>query len=303
MKVPLLLVVGPTGVGKTAVGIELSTRLNGEIVSADSMQIYRGLDIGTAKATAEEQARARHHLIDIREPHENYSAAQWAEDARRTIEDIRSRGKEPIIVGGTGFYIRALLQPETLAAAAPNPQLRAELENEAAQHGALHLHERLRVLDRAAAQRLHPNDVRRVIRAIEVAQAASASQDPVLRFVEAFTVFGLSLERETLYRRLEQRIDTMLAAGFMDELRNLLQSNAAGTSTAMQSLGYKQMLPALSTPEVFDECVELWKRDTRRYAKRQMTWFRHQLPTQWVAVDGLTSSQIAELIQAQAQHP
>jgi tRNA dimethylallyltransferase len=260
------------------------------------MQIYRGLDIGTAKATAEEQARARHHLIDIREPHENYSAAQWAEDARRTIEDIRSRGKEPIIVGGTGFYIRALLQPETLAAAAPNPQLRKELESEAVQHGVLHLHERLRVLDRDAAQRLHPNDVRRVIRAIEVAQSTSAPQELSPQSAETFTVFGLSLEREALYRRLEQRIDSMLQAGFMDELDTLLQTDPDGTSTAMQSLGYKQMLPALHNREMFNNCVELWKRDTRRYAKRQMTWFRHQLPTQWIAVDGLTPAQIAEIV-------
>jgi tRNA dimethylallyltransferase len=305
MQPPLLFLVGPTGVGKTAVAIELCARLGGEIISADSMQIYRGLDIGTAKATPHEQARARHHLIDIREPHENYSAAQWADDARRAIEDIYRRGKQPIIVGGTGFYIRALLQPETLAAAAPNQQLRAELENEAALHGTLHLHERLRVLDASAAERLHPNDVRRVIRAIEVVQSLVPHQSPhqlleqppkqLPQSGEPFTVFGLEMARWTLYRRLEQRIDDMLAAGFMDELRDLLQFDAGGTSTAMQSLGYKQMLPALSTREVFDECVELWKRDTRRYAKRQMTWFRHQLPTQWLDVgEHTTPSQMAE---------
>jgi tRNA dimethylallyltransferase len=301
MKPPLAFLVGPTGVGKTAVAIELSTRLNGEILSADSMQIYRGLDIGTAKATPAEQGRARHHLIDIREPHENYSAAQWAEDARRAIEDICSRGKQPIIVGGTGFYIRALLQPETLATAAPDPQLRAELEKEAAKYGALHLHQRLRVLDACAAERLHPNDLRRVIRAIEVAQSPTDSHPHPQDLEETFTVFGLHMERETLYHRLEERIDNMLQFGFMDELREMAQSDVTANSTAMQSLGYRQMLPALSYPELFNDCVELWKRDTRRYAKRQMTWFRHQLPTQWLAVDGLTASQIAESIQAQMQ--
>ncbi|HEX8234379.1 MAG TPA: tRNA (adenosine(37)-N6)-dimethylallyltransferase MiaA [Abditibacteriaceae bacterium] len=302
MMSPLLLLVGPTGVGKTAVGIELSTRLNGEIVSADSMQIYRGLDIGTAKATPAEQLRARHHLIDIREPHESYSAAQWADDARCAIEDIRRRGKQPIIVGGTGFYIRALLQPETLAGAAPDAELRARLEAEAAQHGAQHLHDRLRVLDAAAAERLHPNDVRRVIRAIEVALSPNSSHSQPQDSHETFTVFGLEMARDTLYRRLEGRIDHMLHIGFMDELRALV-ATAGHSSTAMQSLGYKQMLPALSNPDIFDACVELWKRDTRRYAKRQMTWFRHQLPTQWLPVSEHTlPMQTADEIAARWRH-
>jgi tRNA dimethylallyltransferase len=301
MKRPLLLLVGPTGVGKTSVGIELSTRLNGEIISADSMQIYRGLDIGTAKATPAEQNRVRHHLIDIREPHENYSAAQWADDARLAVEDIRRRGKQPIIVGGTGFYICALVQPEVLASAAPNPQLRAALQKEAAQHGAQHLHDRLRVLDAGAAERLHPNDVRRVIRAIEVAQSPpsipEASPEAAQVLQEPFDSFGLDMERETLYGRLEARVDSMLQMGFMDELRKLATSRVPANSTAMQSLGYKQMLPALNDPQVFNDCVELWKRDTRRYAKRQMTWFRHQLRTQWVSLDeGTAPEQVAEEI-------
>jgi tRNA dimethylallyltransferase len=299
MQPPLLFLVGPTGVGKTAVAIELCVRIGGEIVSADSMQIYRGLDIGTAKPTREEQQRARHHLIDIREPHETYSAAQWAQDARRAIDDIHSRGKLPIVVGGTGFYMRALLQPETLATAPPNVQLRAQLENEAALHGVQHLHERLRVLDAPAAERLHPNDVRRVIRAMEVALApqeqdaeASGAQDAA----ELFVVIGLQMAREALYARLETRIDAMLAAGFMDELRHLRAMQLPSEATAMQSLGYKQMLPTLDDATRSAEYVMLWKRDTRRYAKRQMTWFRHQLPTQWIDVDGLIMPQVAALI-------
>ena len=286
----LLILVGPTGVGKTATAIELCERLDGEIISADSMQIYRGLDIGSAKPSAAEQARARHHLIDIREPDETYSAAQWADDARVAINDMVARGKQPIIAGGTGFYIRALLQPETLASAPPDTELRTTLEREAAEHGVKWLHRKLQGVDAAAAARLHPNDVRRVIRAIEVASAPQ-SETEVLPNTEISAVLfdvaihGLKMAREKLYPHLDARVDTMLATGFMDELRVLKEGGASPDSTAMQGVGYKQMWPVLENAELFDEGVELWKRDTRRYAKRQMTWFRHQLPVNWIEVD------------------
>ncbi len=296
----LPFIVGPTGSGKTAVAIELCALLGGEIVSADSMQIYRGLDIGSAKPTREEQRHARHHLIDIREPHETYSAAQWAQDATIAIADIRARGLWPVIAGGTGFYLRALLHPESLADAAPDPHLRAQLQAEAATHGAGHLHARLSELDPDAAARLHPNDVRRVIRALEVAlspQAVSGQRLAVSGQRLAVSgqhtshrsvVFGWEMPREQLYRRLDARVDVMLQAGFMDELRGLVEGGVPLSGTAMQGLGYKQMRPALEDPQRLDECVALWKRDTRRYAKRQMTWFRHQLPVQWIPVESDT---------------
>lgn len=282
----LLILVGPTGVGKTAVAIELCHLLDGEVVSADSMQIYRGFDIGTAKASAEEQRRARHHLIDIRDPHETYSAAQWASDARVAIADIQSRGKTPVIAGGTGFYLKALLEPETLAATAPNSALRAELEAEATAKGAEHLHAKLQAIDPAAAARLHANDTRRVIRAMEVALSSSQAEtapQPSLEYKPH--VYGLTMERELVVQRIERRVEAMLQAGFMDELRGLLEAGVPLDCIPMQGVGYRQMLPALKHPELFDEGVELWKRDTRRYAKRQMTWFRNQLPTRWIELD------------------
>ncbi len=298
---PLLFLVGPTASGKTRLAIELSTRLDGEIVSMDSMQIYRTLDIGTAKPTREEQSQARHHLIDIKNPQETYSAAQWANDAQIVIEDIRSHHKTPIIVGGTGFYARALLQPETLASAPPDFELRAQLETQLQEHGAVWLHNQLRVLDEASAERLPINDTRRITRAIEVAQYEKNNlssvhsllihrlhrQSPEFRPY----LFGLEWPRDVLYSRIETRIDAMLAMGFMDELQRLVEMNLDEGATAMQSLGYKQMRPALEDANRFNECVELWKRDTRRYAKRQMTWFRHQLPTQWIDVNDETNWQ------------
>ena len=318
---PLLVIVGPTGVGKTAVAVHMSTHVGGEIISMDSLQVYRGLDIGSAKPSKEEQETARHHLIDICEPEEPYSAAQWALDTRRAIENISSRGKTPIVVGGTGFYLRALLQPGTLATVAPDADLRAQWESEAALHGVEYLHNRLREVDSAAANRLHPNDVRRVIRALEVAlsnhaltphhaltprMSTHAGRDNAPAPDFDALVFGLQMPRELLYARLEKRIDAMLQDGFMDELQALVDRGVPPNAPAMMGLGYKQMRAAL-TPRMsthaaadFSCCVELWKRDTRRYAKRQMTWFRHQLPNvHWIDVGNTSTENVAAQIAVQ----
>jgi tRNA dimethylallyltransferase len=299
---PLLILVGPTGSGKTAVAIELCEILDGEIVSADSMQVYRSLDIGTAKATRAEQTRARHHLIDIVNPDEEYSAAQWAQAARHIIEEIRAPGKTPIICGGTGFYISALLHPQRLASAPPNHALRAELQDMAAREGNAALHTRLQTLDANAAARLHSNDVMRVVRAFEVAvyrNHQSGKQEIRAAPPEySFAAFGLSVARAELYRRLDARVDAMLAAGFMDELKSLIEAGY-GASAPLQGLGYKHMRAALDASENFVASVELWKRDTRRYAKRQATWFAHQLPVQWIETENLTPRALAQLI---AQH-
>lgn len=282
----LLVIVGPTASGKTEVAIELCHLLNGEIVSADSALVYRGMDIGSAKPTAEEQARAKHHLIDIRNPDEEYSAAQWAQDATQVIADIRARGKQPIIVGGTGFYVNALLKPQLLAGAPQNFPLRKELEEFAAREGVEALHQRLAEVDAAAAARLHPNDVMRVVRAIEVAlyEAAQPENMPVAeaQVGPEYKAFALEWPREQLYERIDQRVDLMLEQGFLQELKGLLAAGY-GETIALQSLGYRQMRAALENPAVWDEAVEDWKRQTRRYAKRQGTWFRHQLEVTWIA--------------------
>lgn len=305
---PLLILVGPTGAGKTVTAIELCHLLGGEIISADSMQIYRGCDIATAKVTPAERAAAPHHLIDICDPRETYSAARWAQDAQDAMRGITARGKVPIIAGGTGFYIQALLHPETLAPAPPDPALRATLEAEMQQHGPLWLHEKLQSLDPAAAARLHPNDLPRVMRAIEVAvseQEAEGSGQKAgvssLGKMETANynalVFGLTMPRDKLYARLNARVDAMLATGALDELRHLIESGVPREAPALQGVGYRQLMAALDDAMKLPDAVELWKRDTRRYAKRQMTWFRHQLPTQWLDIEEFASPRgVAEYI-------
>lgn len=302
----VLILVGPTGTGKTATAIELCQTLHGEIISADSMQIYRGCDIVTAKATAEEQKAAPHHLIDICDPRETYSAARWAQDAQTTIDDITTRGKVPIIAGGTGFYINALLHPETLAITPPNLELRAELEAQVQEHGNQWLHDKLQLLDAEAATRLHPNDLHRVIRAIEVAvsgQQSAVSLQPPVSNLQPQT-FGLNLSREILYARLNRRVDKMLRSGALDELKNLLASGVPGDAPALQGVGYRQLLPVLEDESLLSQAIELWKRDTRRYAKRQMTWFCHQLRVAWIDIEETTSAEhIAGQIVAQWHAP
>lgn len=294
----LLILAGPTASGKTQVSLELCELLNGEIISADSLLIFRGLDIGTAKPTAAERARVPHHLIDILEPDAEYSASQWAEDATRLIEEISSRGKQPIIVGGTGFYITALLQPQRLASAPPDPYLRVEMEALAACEGAGVLHERLRELDENAANRLHSNDVMRVTRAIEVAQfrlkkALQSDNCDDGKTIDSppasppeYSAFALELSREKLYARIDERVDAMLAEGFLQELSTLL-ADGYGETASLQSLGYKQMRAVLIDPLQRNDCVEIWKRQTRRYAKRQLTWFRHQLEVNWIKAENV----------------
>jgi tRNA dimethylallyltransferase len=284
-KPKLLLLVGPTASGKTAVALEICELLNGEIISADSALVYRGLDIGSAKPTRAEQNRARHHLIDICEPGEEYSAAQWAQNATQKIEEIAARGAQPIIVGGTGFYINALLRPNLVASAPPNLKLRAELEELARRAGPGVLHARLAAVDSQAAARLHPNDIMRVVRAVEVAvfqkenDVETAPPAPLWEY----SAFALEWPRALLYERINARVEAMLAGGFIEELQTLLR-DGYGESPALKSLGYKQMRAVLENEIALDDALEVWKRETRRYAKRQGTWFRHQLENvQWIA--------------------
>ncbi len=244
----VLILVGPTGTGKTATAIELCHLLNGEIISADSMQIYRGCDIATAKATPQERAAAPHHLIDICDPRETYSAARWAQDAQAAIDEIVSRGKLPIIAGGTGFYINALLHPEKLAAAPPNVELRAQLEEERKLHGNEYLHQKLKTFDESAAARLHPNDYQRVMRAVEIAVEWSVVRgqgSASTITASSIKLSALICPREILYPRLNQRVDKMMAEGALDELKQLLASGVPREAPALQGVGYRQLLPAL----------------------------------------------------------
>lgn len=272
---PLLIITGPTASGKSTFALRLAQRVDGEIISADSMQIYRGCDIATAKPSQQEQTLIPHHLIDIVEPTVRFSAAMWAQSAREAVDQIRARQKVPIIVGGTGFYLRALVDPQHLAPVPPNMELRASLEKLENQV----LWEKLRLLDAPAAARLEAANTQRVIRAIEVAMApkVSVEQKPLM----AYRAFALQWPRDVLYERINHRVDAMLHAGLLQELK-LLREKYGADAPALQGIGYKEMVPVLEDANLMEEQTKRLKQATRHYAKRQMTWFRHQLEVQWL---------------------
>jgi tRNA dimethylallyltransferase len=283
----LLTIVGPTATGKTEVGMLLAEALGAEIVSADSMQLYRSMDIGTAKPTVEQRTRVRHHLVDIIDPDLPFSVADYRERADAALKDIWSRGRQPILVGGSGLYVRAVLY-EMDFAVPPDPELRQQLTAEANTSGLHLLHERLRRMDPAAAARIHPNDRRRIIRALEVAEHAGEGRQTVdqrraLRYNAV--QFGLTLSRPELYRRIEARAEAMIAAGLVEEISGLLARGYDERLVSMKGLGYAQMLPHLRGEITLEEAVRLLKRDTRRFAKRQLTWFRADPTIRWVDVD------------------
>jgi len=283
---PLLLVVGPTGVGKTAVAACLARSVPMEVVSADSRQVYRGMDIATGKPTPEERKAVTHHLLDLIEPGERYHAARFRLDAARAIEGIRAAGRLPVVVGGTGLYVRALLRGLDPAPPA-DPALRAQLEETAETKGPGALHERLRALDRERAARLHPNDRVRIIRAIEKHGRGAASVGGWARAITPWRVlmFGLRREREALNRRLEERARGMLAGGMMEEVRRLLAEGHDEAAPGMAGIGYRQWAEVARGRLPEAEALRLMIRDTQRYAKRQMTWFAREPEIRWLDVD------------------
>lgn len=304
---PLLAIVGPTAVGKTAVGVALTQRLNGEIVSADAVAVYRGLNIGAAKPDASERARARFHLVDVAEPDEDFNVADFERLANAAIADIRARGRVPSLVGGTGLYVRAVTAILDLPHVPPRPDLRARLDAEAQENGTLALHARLAAVDPAAANKISSNDQRRIVRALEVFEATgrplSSFHTPEGVHGRArpnTVVFGLMMEpREALYERIERRVDAMLAAGFVEEVRGLLQAGYGPNLKAMQSLGYRHLCAYLAGKTTLENAVTELKRDTRRYAKRQLAWFRGDARVVWLSVGEKTlPEQVAETIRA-----
>jgi len=286
----LLAVVGPTGVGKTAVGIHVARSLHGEIISVDSRQIYRGMDVGTAKPTHEERRLARHHMIDVVEPSETYDAARFAADAESVAEDLLARGVEPVVVGGTGFYLESLFEG-LFEGPGRHDAVRAELEDRLAREGAPALHAELSAVDPASAGRLHPNDSARIVRALEVytstGEALSSWQAKGKREPAYLpTYWGLTMPRELLYERIERRVDRMMEAGLLDEVRSLLESGrlAAGMPGA-SAAGYRELIPVASGKgDDIQGAVETIKRNTRRYAKRQLTWFSRTPGVTWIDI-------------------
>lgn len=277
MTPPLLALVGPTAVGKTAISLQLAQDFNGEIVSADSRQIYRGLDIGADKVGPAERAAVPHHLLDIVAPDEVLTLAEYQRDAYAAIDAIHRRGRLPMLVGGTGLYVRAVLDGLGIPEVPPDKALRAELEAFSAEHGAEALHARLAVIDPIAAQRIDARNVRRVVRALEVGlisgQPISALQQatsPPYRILR----IGLTRPREALYARIDQRVDAMVQRGLLEEVRDLIDAGYSPQLPALTGLGYRQMIQYLQGELGFDAAVAAIKHQTRRFVHQQNTWFR-----------------------------
>lgn len=275
-KIPLVILAGPTAVGKTALSIELAKALNGEIISADSMQVYRRMDIGTAKITKEEMQGVPHHLIDICEPTEEWNVMRFVKESERLIREIHERGHVPIVAGGTGFYIHALAYGAEFEEEETASELRKELE----QWSTDDLHNKLKELDPVSAEKIHPNNRKRVIRAVEYAMDTG---HPISELNErlkqkespyALCYLVLNLPREILYDRIEKRIDIMLEQGLVDEVRKLKDEGCDRSMVSMKGLGYKEILAYLDGECSLDEAVTILKRDTRHFAKRQLTWWR-----------------------------
>lgn len=293
-KIKMLAIGGSTASGKSALALELAERFGGEIVSCDSMQVYKRMNIGTAKPTAEEMARVPHHMIDIVEPSENYSCAEYIKDAERAIRDISSRGKLPIICGGTGLYLDALLRGSDFSEeSTPNEELRRELFEFAETHGKDALFEELRRIDPESAEAIHPNNVKRVIRAIEIYRTSGQKKSDLDRLSQLApakydaTVIALRYnDRDILKNRIDTRVDQMIAEGLEEETRALLDEGVFEcNTTAAQAIGYKEFLGYFKGEMSFEECAELLKVATRKYAKRQMTWFGGKKYVEWIDAD------------------
>jgi tRNA dimethylallyltransferase len=287
MKPRILVITGPTATGKTRLGIELAKMFNGEVISADSMQIYKGMDIGTAKPSDEEMDGIKHHLISTVDPSENYSAARFVREASAIADDILRRAKLPILVGGTGLYIDSLITDRDFLGG--NEALRASLSERYDREGAAKMLELLAEHDPESAAKLHPNDKKRIVRALEVFFATGRKiSDHNMRTLQKavrYDACKIALnyaDRKILYRKIDLRVDRMIDEGLTGEVKTLLESGIDKKSTAMQAIGYKEISMALSGELTFDEAVELVKTRSRRYAKRQLSWLKGQQNIHWI---------------------
>lgn len=286
-------VVGPTASGKSSLAIELAKAFDGEVISCDSMQLYRGMDIGTAKPTMAERCGIVHHMIDVLDPHERYSAADYAADAAAVSEDIAERGKLPFFCGGTGLYLESVLYDRHSPEIPALPDYRRSLYDLAGIHGNKFLHERLCDVDPEAADLIHPNNVKRVVRALEIYEGTGINKTEWDRRSKSASpradavIIGLRYEdRALLYRRIDERVDKMIACGLVDEASALYEAGfLTGDTTAAQAIGYKEILPYLQGKISLDAAADAIKQATRRYAKRQMTWFCAKQDIKWITID------------------
>ena len=287
----MVAIGGPTATGKTALSVALAKEFGGEVVNADSMQIYRGLDIGTAKPTAEERQGIPHHLMDFLPPEAPYSVADFTAAAAPLIEQLNSAGKLPIVTGGTGLYITSLMKGTAFAPEKTDPAIRARLQTEANEQGSAALYARLQQIDPAYAEKLHPNNLPRVIRALELFEATgrrmSEQQRAALAAEPPYRSLCICLtcrDRAELYRRIDRRVDSMLQNGVLEEAK-LVYDNRETYRTAAQAIGYKEFFPYFAGEMPLNDCANRLKQATRNYAKRQLTWFRHQANGVWLYVD------------------
>ena len=278
MKKQIIIIAGPTAVGKTEYAIETAKAINGEIVSADSMQLYKYMDIGSAKPTAEELSQVKHYLVDEIDPREKFSVAQYQKLAKAAIREIFDKGRVPVISGGTGLYINSLMYEMDFAAPPSDEAFRKELEDTALKKGRDYLHSKLAELDPDAAARIHPNNVKKVIRAIEAAQNGNKIKDFNNAQIPAadydVLLAGLTRDRAELYERINRRVDILIERGLVDEVSSLMQMGLGYDDISMKGIGYKEIIGSLEGKYTIDEAIELIKKNTRHYAKRQLTWLR-----------------------------
>lgn len=283
----VIVIVGPTGVGKTKMGVALAKYFNGEVISGDSMQIYKTMDIGTAKVTAEEMEGVRHHLIDIKEPTENYSVKDFQDEVRLKIKEISSRGKLPIIVGGTGLYIKAALYDYEFGESQMDHQeYIAKYQNYTNEQ----LYDLLLKIDEVSAKELHPNNRQRVLRAIAIYESTGVKKSETLakqnhELIYDAKFIGLTLDRDVLYDRINQRVDLMMKMGLLQEIDELMKKNYSSSLQSMKAIGYKEWFAYYQGSQSLEETLELIKKNSRNYAKRQYTWFNNQLPVKWFKVN------------------
>ena len=292
-----IVVVGPTASGKTSLGVYICKKFNGEVISCDSMQIYKQMNISTAKPTAEEMCGVKHHLIDFLSVSESYSVSDYCRDAREAFEDIVSRGKTPVFVGGTGLYIDSFLSNTEFLEDAYSPEIRSELIKELEDKGAEAMHRELSAVDPASAEKIHPNNTKRVLRALEVFKATGTT---ISRQAELSRTIASDVEplyigitynnREKLYERINKRVDIMINNGLIEEARELFSGEYSQTSVA--SIGCKEMKPYLDGEKSIEECVEKLKLNTRHYAKRQLTWFRRNEKINWFYPDMCSTDEL-----------
>lgn len=295
-KTPIIILTGPTAVGKTDLSINLSKELDAEIISADSMQIYKYMDIGSAKVTEEEMDGVKHYLIDEVTPDFTFSVSEFQDRANKYIKEINEKGKKVLVTGGTGLYLNSLIYNMDFAKSDADNELREKLRIELEENGIDYMHNKLRELDFDSANRIHKNNTKRVIRALEVALSGKKMNDfsNDLKFNDRYEpiIIVLNRDREHLYQRINKRVDIMMESGLIEEVKRLISMGYTKDMISMQGIGYKEIIKYLEGEYELDEAIEIIKRDSRRYAKRQLTWFRRYENAKWFDLDSYTDSKV-----------